>query len=372
MTKTHFIVPFFIPHIGCPHHCVFCSQNKITGKESPVSPEEVIPTILRYRTTIPPKAGIVEAAFFGGSFTGIPVTLQTAFLKEACLAKKEGLIDRIRLSTRPDYIDQEVLERLAEFCVDTIELGVQSMSDEVLKKSARGHTCADVVQASRKIREYGFRLGLQMMVGLPGSRPDTEVQTASRICALKPDFVRIYPTLVIRGTALEKMYKKGMYKPPSLEEAVDLCAVLAAVFIKEDISIIRIGLQPTEMINEGGEVVAGPFHPSFRQLVDSRLVLRAVKWILDQRGIKLEEGLVMEANPRLISTLKGIGKESIKALEREYPGLEIKVLKNQSLGHSEIRFINGCKVFEADYRQVIKSINIDLLSTSAGGIVHVS
>lgn len=356
MSKTHFIVPFFIPHIGCPHHCVFCSQDKITGKERPVSPEEVIPTIRRYRATIPQKARIVEAAFFGGSFTGIPVPLQTAFLKEAYLAKKEGLIDGIRLSTRPDYIDQEVLERLAEFCVDTIELGVQSMSDEVLKKSARGHTCEDVVQASRKIRDYGFRLGLQMMVGLPGSRPDNEVQTAYRICALKPDFVRIYPTLVIRGTALEAMYKKGMYKPPSLEEAVDLCAVLAAMFIRENIAIIRMGLQPTELISEGGEVVAGPFHPSFRQLVDSRLVLWAVKWILDQRGMDPEVGIVMETNPKLLSTLKGIGKENIKALEREYPGLEIKVLKNKDLGRSEIRFINGKRMFEADYRQVIKSI----------------
>ena len=356
MTKTHYIVPFFIPHIGCPHDCVFCSQRKITGKERPVSPEEVIPTIREYRTTIPRKARVVEAAFFGGSFTGIPVPLQRAFLKEAYLAKKEGLIDRIRLSTRPDYIDQEVLERLVQFHVDTIELGVQSMSDEVLSKSARGHNCTDVVQASRKIREYGFRLGLQMMVGLPGSRPDIEVQTASRICALKPDFVRIYPTLVIRGTVLEKMYKKGMYKPPSLEEAVDLCAVLAAMFIRENIAIIRIGLQPTELISEGGEVVAGPFHPSFRQLVDSRLVLRAVKWILDQRGIEPEKELVMEVNPRSLSTFKGIGKESIKVLEREYPGLKIKVLKNQSLGYSEIRFTNGKRVFEADYRQVIKSI----------------
>lgn len=195
-----------------------------------------------------------------------------------------------------------------------------------------------------------------MMVGLPGSRPDIEVQTASRICALKPDFVRIYPTLVIRGTVLEKMYKKGMYKPPSLEEAVDLCAVLAAMFIRENVAIIRIGLQPTELISEGGEVVAGPFHPSFRQLVDSRLVLRAVKWILDQRGIEPEKELVMEVNPRSLSTFKGIGKESIKVLEREYPGLKIKVLKNQSLGYSEIRFTNGKRVFEADYRQVIKSI----------------
>ena len=161
------------------------------------------------------------------------------------------------------------------------------------------------------------------MVGLPGSRPDTEVQTASGICALKPDFVRIYPTLVIRGTALETMYKKGMYKPPSLEEAVDLCAVLAAMFIRENIAIIRMGLQPTELISEGGEVVAGPFHPSFRQLVDSMLVLRAVKWILDQ-GNGPGSGIVMETNPKLLSTLKGIGKENIKALERNIPGWRLK------------------------------------------------
>ena len=354
MSKEHFIIPFFIPHIGCPHNCVFCSQDKITGKECPVKPEEVLPVIREYRATIPRGAKAVEAAFFGGSFTGIPVALQKAFLKEARLAKEEGLIEGIRLSTRPDYIDKEVLGRLKDYGVDTIELGVQSMSDKVLAKSSRGHTSADVVRASRSIREYGFKLGLQMMIGLPGSGRETEIETASRICSLKPDFVRIYPALVIRGTDLEIMYKKGLYKPLALEEAIDTCVALAEMFLRENISIIRIGLQPTDLISQDGEVAAGPFHPSFRQLVDSRLVLKAVKRIIGQREKVLGKGLVIEVNPGALSMLQGIGKESINALKREYPGLEIKVRQNRGLGRSEMRFISGGTVFGSDYREVIR------------------
>jgi histone acetyltransferase (RNA polymerase elongator complex component) len=353
MSKTHYIIPFFIPNIGCPHDCVFCSQSRITGKESPVSPEEILPTIREYRTTFPQGVSGVEAAFFGGSFTGIPAPLQAAYLEKAFYAKKTGFIERIRLSTRPDYIDEEVLVRLKDYGVDTIELGVQSMSGEVLKKSARGHTPEDVVRASNMIRAFGFSLGLQMMIGLPGSNRDTEVETAVRICALKPDFVRIYPSLVIKGTALETMYKKGLYRPLTLEEAVDTCAVLTEMFIRQNIDIIRIGLQPTDIINEGGEVAAGPFHPSFRQLVDSRIMLKTLKKVLAQRGIDPKFGLAISVNPKSLSTLQGIRKENITALSKEYPGLEVKISQDKNLGETEVHIKNGMKSFAVDYRQVI-------------------
>ncbi len=353
MSKTHYIIPFFIPHIGCPYNCVFCSQNRITGKESSISPEEILPTVKQYLATFPRDAAGVEVAFFGGSFTGIPVKLQTAFLEKAHYAKKNGLIDGIRLSTRPDYIDGAILDRLKEFGVDTIELGVQSANNKVLAQSLRGHTFEDVMRASKLIQKSGFVLGLQMMIGLPGSDRDTEMETARQICRIRPQMVRIYPALVIRGTALEAMYRNGKYTPLSLDGAVQTCVILSEMFIRENIDIIRMGLQPTELINTGREVVAGPFHPAFRQLVDSRLLHKTVKKVIDQRGIETEAGLVIEVNPSILSTLQGSRKESIKALRAEYPGLHIRVLQNSSLDKTVIGFCNGDARYEIDYRQVI-------------------
>lgn len=353
MSNKHYIIPFFIPHIGCPHDCVFCSQNKITGREDSISAGEILPTVREYLATLPNDNRWVEVAFFGGSFTGIPAHHQEEFLEKARYAKEKGLIDGIRLSTRPDYIDETVLKRLKSYLVDTIELGVQSMDDRVLKKSLRGHTAADVLYASNLIKENGFCLGLQMMIGLPGSSPNIEIETARRICEIGPKLIRIYPALVIRGTALETMYLKGKYKPLSLEDAVETCTVLAEMFIKSDINVIRMGLQPTDLINAGREVVAGPFHPAFRQLVDSKLLRKTVKRVLDQRSLDDEAGLVIQVNPALVSTLQGIKKESLSILKKEYPELRITVSQNNTLGKWNVRFINGATVFEVDYRRVI-------------------
>ncbi len=353
MSKTHFIIPFFIPHVGCPYSCIFCNQNRITGRESSVSPEEILPTIEQYLATFPPGTKGVEVAFFGGSFTGIPIRLQNAFLEKAYYAKKNGLIEGIRMSTRPDYIDQTILNRLKKYRVDTIELGVQSMSDHVLDNSCRGHTSEDVIRASKLIRENKFTLGLQMMIGLPGSDRDTEIETARQICRLKPTMVRIYPALVIRGTTLEVMYSQGQYKPPDLENAVQTCAVIAEMFIRENINIIRIGLQPTYLINTGKEVVAGPFHPSFRQLVDSLLLRKSLKKVLDQRGIDPKIRVVIEVNPSMLSTLQGIRKNSVAKLREEFPGIEERIAQNKCLGKTVIKFWYNDSCFEIDYNQVL-------------------
>lgn len=358
MAKKRYIIPFFIPHIGCPHNCVFCSQNKITGKDSPVSPGKLLPIIREYIATFPSDAGEVEIAFFGGSFTGIPAPLRDAYLKEANDAKEKGLVNGIRLSTRPDYIDEKILCNLKEFGVDTIELGVQSMDNQVLELSQRGHSIRDVILSSRLIKNFRFNLGLQMMIGLPGSDREIELKTATELCSLKPDFIRIYPALVIRGTYLETMYKDGIYRPLRLQEAVDTCVALAETFAKKRIGIIRMGLQPTDLINKGGEVVAGPFHPSFRQLVDSRLLLRVIRKVIDQRGIGTAKGLTIEVNPRTLSTLQGIGKESIKALRKDYPGMDIVIMQNKDLAETIIGLKSHNNLLAVDFRQVIeKGIN---------------
>lgn len=269
----HYIIPIFVPHYGCPHDCVFCNQNKITGLETDVTESQVKATIDEYLATFQ-KDSFIEVAFYGGSFTAIDLETQRKLLSIPRKYKEEGKINGIRLSTRPDAIDDVILNMLKDCLVDTIELGVQSLDPLVLELSERGHSSKDVLISSRMIKEMGFKLGLQLMTGLPGDSYDKSLESAKKILSLKPDFIRIYPTLVIKGTSLEKMYSDGSYKPQSLEEAVETACDILILAEAADTKVIRIGLQPTDNIQEGKDVIGGPFHPSIRQLVESRLLYK--------------------------------------------------------------------------------------------------
>ena len=266
----HYNIPVFVPHSGCPHDCVFCNQKRITGRAKPVGAEEAKRIIDEYLSEVKPD-GFVEIAFFGGSFTGIPIEKQNELLSLADSYIKRGLVDGIRLSTRPDYINDEILSNLKRFGVTTIELGVQSMNDEVLRKSARGHSSECVWESARLIKEYGFSLGLQMMTGLPGDTPEISYNTAEKLSEMKPDFVRIYPTLVIKDTALSEMLESGEYIPFTLDETVSLLARLKMLFDEKGITVIRMGLQTTEEISPGASVVAGPFHAAIGELAESEI-----------------------------------------------------------------------------------------------------
>ena len=266
----HYNIPVFVPHGGCPHDCVFCNQKRITGRAKPVGAEEARKIIDEYLSEVKPD-GFVEIAFFGGSFTGIPIEKQNELLSLADSYIKRGLVDGIRLSTRPDYINDEILSNLKRFGVTTIELGVQSMNDEVLRKSARGHSSECVWESARLIKEYGFSLGLQMMTGLPGDTPEISYDTAEKLSEMKPDFVRIYPTLVIKDTALSDMLERGEYIPFTLDETVSLLARLKMLFDEKGITVIRMGLQTTEEISPGASVVAGPFHAAIGELAESEI-----------------------------------------------------------------------------------------------------
>jgi histone acetyltransferase (RNA polymerase elongator complex component) len=278
MQERHYNIPVFIPHLGCPHHCVFCGQEKISGTVSMPSPEDVTLKIENYLSTMPPGSAI-EAAFFGGSFTAIPFDTQKAYLEAAYSFIKAGRIRGIRLSTRPDCIDQEELSLLKEYGVTAIELGAQSMDADVLKRSGRGHTAEDVKEASFLIKRAGISLGLQMMIGLPGDTFEKAMITARAIADLGADTARVYPTLVIHGTALEKLYLRGAYNPLSLEEAVSWCADILQLFEERHINVIRMGLHPSEELMSGEAV--GPFHPSFRELVLTEIWRRLLKGFLD-------------------------------------------------------------------------------------------
>lgn len=283
------IIPVFVPHRGCPHDCVFCNQKSISGQMVAPTMEEVRNTVLSYEK-IAGNYESVEVAFYGGSFTGIPVEEQIAYLQEIAPFLKRGFVHSIRLSTRPDCIDRETLSRLWRYGVRTIELGAQSMDDAVLKCSGRGHLAADTANASRLIKEYGFVLGIQTMTGLPGASREKDLKTAEKVCAINPDFVRIYPTIVIQNTALAELYSTGGYIPPSLEDTVSLCARLFRRYKLDGIRVIRMGLQSSETIRDGGEILAGPYHPAFGELVRSRLVLEALFFELDRFYERLENG----------------------------------------------------------------------------------
>ena len=268
--KKHSNIPIFIPELACPHQCVFCNQEKICGTHSIPQPVDVKNIVERYLETIPENR-IINIAFFGGSFTGLPVDLQEQYLKEAFRFVKNGRISGIRLSTRPDYINRTVLELLKEYGVTTIELGVQSTNQEVLNKSGRGHTFEDIRDASNLICKYGFELGLQMMIGLPEDNYERSIQTANDIVSLGAGNTRIYPAIIVKGTALEKLYLEGKYIPLSLEQAVEWTKDIVQIFERNNVSIIRMGLHPSKELVIGKSLIAGPFHASFKEMVMTKI-----------------------------------------------------------------------------------------------------
>lgn len=344
--KKQYIIPIFVPHLGCPNDCVFCNQKSISGQAKQVTKEDVKNIIEEHLKYIK-KDSKVEVAFFGGSFTGIEEEKQEELLSTAYEYIKQKKIDSIRISTRPDYIDKKILKRLKKYKVKTIELGVQSANDYILKKAGRGHTFEDVVKASKLIRWYGFELGHQMMVGLPESTTVDEINTAKQLIKLKPKMVRIYPVLVIKNTKLEKDYNDGKYKPLTVIQAVEVCKELVKLFVKKHIEVIRIGLQPTDTItnpeNDKSEVVAGPFHPAFRQLVESGMWYDVIVEKIKQLNTKVKE-VVVTVNPADVNNVIGQRKDNINNLRDVYDvNLIVKADEKIKQGKSKIEIT---KIYE--------------------------
>lgn len=267
----HSNISIFVPHVGCPHTCSFCNQRTITGVRDVPRAEDVRKICSQAMTEVGDPAD-TEIAFFGGSFTAIPREYMLELLSAAQDFIGSGKFKGIRISTRPDCIDKEVLELLKRYGVTSIELGAQSMSGEVLKANERGHTAEDVFTASQLIREYGFELGLQVMVGLYRSDYEKEMHTMRCVQEIRPDTVRIYPTCVLKGTHLAELYGSGEYKLMSFDEAVDICAEMAASFTSCGIKILRMGLHASD--NLENDLVAGFYHPAFGEVVRSREIRR--------------------------------------------------------------------------------------------------
>lgn len=283
MRVRHFTIPVFIPEEACPNQCVFCNQHRIAGAERAPSVDEVIEKINEHLLTIP-AGSKVEIGFFGGNFTGIPVEQQKAYLASVQPYMESGQVTGIRISTRPDYISKEILLMLKQFHVSTIELGAQSLDDEVLKLAGRGHTASQVHEASRMIREHEFSLGLQMMIGLPGDTAEKSIYTAQEIIRLGAECTRIYPTLVIKDTELEQLFLAGKYIPLSQEEAISRVADIVPLFITADVTILRIGLHPSEGLLDKTSLVAGPFHVAFGEMVFSEIWRRIISTMMFENG----------------------------------------------------------------------------------------
>ena len=305
------IIPVFIPHLGCPHDCVFCNQKRISGSLLPASPEDGVKAIDEALE----KCENAELAFYGGSFTAISMDEQCALLSAAAPYLAAGRITSIRVSTRPDAISEDILSLLWDRGVRTIELGSQSMMDCVLSASWRGHTAADTEKAAKMIKSRGFSLVLQMMTGLPGSDREKDIITAEKIAALKPDGVRIYPTVIIRDTALADMWAEGKYEEHSVEAAAEVCSEILPIFEKAGIKVIRLGLNPSDELS-GGDALGGAYHPALGEIVKSRVLLKKAREAL--KGVKAGENVVLRVNPSCLSQMIGQKRSNIIKLSEEF------------------------------------------------------
>ena len=319
--KKEYIIPIFVPHLGCPNNCTFCNQKRISGQTKQVTAKDVQETIEYYLKNFKDNHKYVEVAFFGGSFIAIEKEKQEELLEAAQKYIKDKLVKSIRISTRPDCIDKETLKRMKKYHVKTIELGVQSMSNYILSKCKRGHTSEDVKKASKLIRRYGFILGHQMMVGLPESTKQDEINTAKELIKLKPKIVRIYPVLVIKDTELADEYERGEYTPLTVGQAVESCKEAVDLFNRNKINVIRIGLQNTDEISEPGtdksSVLAGPYHPAFRQLVESSMWYDSIVDKIKKVNAKVKKVKII-ANDVSINNIIGHKKENIEKLKDVY------------------------------------------------------
>lgn len=323
----HSNISIFIPHLGCPFNCIFCDQYKITGSDSAVTPSDVYNLLSKAEANEKLSKKDTQIAFFGGSFTAIDKTLMLSYLETASEFTGAGKFHSIRISTRPDCIDEDTLDILAKFNVKTIELGIQSFDDEVLKASKRGYTADTALKSCRLIQDRGFELGIQMMCGLPQDTPQKDIQTANKIIELGCKQVRIYPVVVIEGTELCRLYRQGVYTPLSVDEAVNICSELYSLFCGNDVTILKIGLHTAS----GG--IAGPFHPAFGELVRSQVFFNEVIACLKDKN----DSYTVKVAPSFVSTAIGNGKRNTELFKSR--GFNIKITADPSVIHGKWKLI---------------------------------
>lgn len=328
MTSHHANISIFVPHIGCPNMCSFCNQRYITGTHIAPGADDIVNSVKIAVGSPKYNPQNTEIAFFGGSFTAIDREYMIELLKTANFFVKNNTVSGIRISTRPDAIDEEILEILKKYGVTSIELGAQSLNDNVLKMNNRGHTAQDVVNSSKLIKDYGFSLGLQMMTGLYGDCDKFALETADKIIKLTPNTVRIYPTIVLKNTDLAELYHRNIYTPQTLDSAVTLCTALLKKFDDAGINVIRLGLHSIEQ----GSYVAGPWHPAFSELCFSKIMLKNAEKLLKEKG-----KYILYVNPSFVSKMTGQHRQNLIYLKEL--GFDCIVKGDNSLGEYSIKIV---------------------------------
>jgi histone acetyltransferase (RNA polymerase elongator complex component) len=331
-----FIIPIFLPHVGCPHRCTFCNQTSITGvKHAIFTPEKLrfhINEFLKFKNR---QRQSVQVAFYGGNFLGLNKDYIKLLLDESTKFVKNGSIDSIRFSTRPDTIDHERLDILENYPVSTVEIGVQSMDDQVLLMAKRGHTALDTENAVAQLKERNYKIGLQMMVGLPGDDEIKSLTTAHRIADLSPDFVRVYPTVVLANSRLALWYQKGKYTPWSLERCVIFVTKLYLFFRNKKIPVIRMGLQASENFEKGAAIVAGPYHPAFGHMVYSEIFLDMATAIMETEKVS-HKTITIKVHPRSISKMRGLKNKNVETLKRKFHIKSLEIIPDPSLAEDRL------------------------------------
>jgi len=350
------IIPIFLPAIGCPERCLFCNQKAST--EAILSPSSVRNFIEAALARIPDdhESREKQVAFYGGSFTAIRREDQVLYLKEVQPFLASGLIDSIRISTRPDALDEETLSQLKKYGVKTVEIGVQSMIDEVLSLARRGHCAEDTASATLRLKQRGLEVGHQLMIGLPGDTFDRFLQTLDRVIELNPDFVRIHPTLVLKGAPLEELWKDRRYSPLNLDEAVQWLKKGLLKLENSPISVARIGLQPTLELERN--YLAGPYHPAFRQLVDSAILFDMARHLLQNNPNGSHA--VFSCHPKEISNLRGQRNENILRLKSLFNLTDIFISGRQELPRGYLGLQTEGKEAGSSFvkRQTVKSASL--------------
>ncbi len=326
MSIKHSNISIFVPHIGCPNKCSFCNQRYITGTCKAPNADDVEKAVITAVKSKKYNPKTTEIAFFGGSFTAINRNYMISLLEAASAFVRIGLVNGIRISTRPDAIDDEILLLLKKYNVTAIELGAQSFNNYVLKMNNRGHTAQDTEEAARLIRKHGFELGLQIMTGLYADDNESLERTSKKVIELKPDTVRIYPTVVLKDTDLAAFYIDGVYKPQTLSEAIKICSKLYLMLTKEGINVIRLGLHSIE----DGAYIAGPWHPAFSELCQSQIMLTKVLTHLFDKG-----EYIIYVGKSDVSKMSGQRKSNIKFLKSR--GFDCKVRVDESLEDLKFR-----------------------------------
>lgn len=354
------IIPFFIPMQGCAYRCVYCDQQSISGQTEAPTPHQIEREALAYSGPCP-----AQAAFYGGSFTALPAHTQEAYLKAVQPARQRGLIDSIRISTRPDAIDAVTLKRLVSYGVTTVELGIQSFDIQVLQASGRAYGRETARHACLSVRQAGLELGIQLMTGLPQDTPQKSLSSMGQSCGLGADFLRIYPTLVLQNTPLARLYDQGLYQPQELAKAIQLCANMLALALARGIPVIRLGLNPSPSLERA--LVAGPYHPAFGQLVRGALKLQQAFMLLEKAG---SEAVLLAFPKQERPLLYGQKNEQWAKLQERSPGLAAREAQGLSPGSLQAQLSNGKTITltERDFLSLYTKISVAELPFSAKNI----